>query len=135
MTRKKRLNNKIHLFEDLKKFLEETEYLVEVVLVEGSRDLEALQTLGFEGKVEVYSKLNFSDSDLVEWLFQDSRSVLILTDFDEEGRLLNERLVPIFERRGMKVENGLRREFGRLMAAIGVYSIEALDNQYIDSIR
>jgi 5S rRNA maturation endonuclease (ribonuclease M5) len=54
--------------------------------------------------------------------------VVLLTDFDEEGRRLNRHLTRLLERKGVKVEVGLRRQFGRLMAALGIYVIEALDD-------
>jgi uncharacterized protein YunC (DUF1805 family) len=108
--------------------LEDLGYLVGVVVVEGPRDVEALRLLGFEGRVDVCSRVKVSDADLVESFVQDGVPVVILTDFDEEGRRLNRDLTRILERRGVKVEVGLRRRFGRLMAALGVYAIEDLDD-------
>ena len=49
-------------------------------------------------------------------------------DFDEEGIRLNRHFNQILERKGAKIEYGLRKEFGRLMAATGAYAIEDLDN-------
>jgi len=54
--------------------------------------------------------------------------VLILTDFDREGRKMNRQLKRLLERKGVRVEAGLRSQFGGLMAAIGVRVIEALDD-------
>lgn len=99
-----------------------------MVVVEGPRDVEALRLIGFEGRIEVCSRVNVSDFDLVESLKGEAASVVLLTDFDEEGRRLNRHLTRLLERRGMKVEVGLRRQFGRLMAALGIYVIEALDD-------
>jgi len=78
--------------------------------------------------VTVCSKVGVSDSDLAESLAGEVSTVVILTDFDEKGRYLNNRLSRLFERRGMKIERGLRREAGRLMTYLGVYTIEALDD-------
>ncbi len=108
--------------------LEDLEYLAIVIVVEGPRDVEALHHLGFEGRVDVCSRVKVSDADLVESFVQEGVPVVILTDFDEEGRRLNRDLTRILERRGVKVEIGLRRRFGRLMAALGVYAIEDLDD-------
>jgi 5S rRNA maturation endonuclease (ribonuclease M5) len=116
------------LFESLKKFLEELEYLVDGVLVEGSRDIDALKRLGFKGKIEACSQYCISDVDLVELLSEKMNTIAVLTDFDQEGLELNKKLSNLLEKRGVKVEAGLRREIGRLMAAIGVYAIESLDN-------
>lgn len=99
-----------------------------MVVVEGLRDVEALRLIGFEGRIEVCSRVNVSDYDLAESLKEEAASVVLLTDFDEEGRRLNRHLTRLLEGRGVKVEVGLRRQFGRLMAALGIYVIEALDD-------
>ena len=112
---------------DLNSLLEEMEGTVDTVLVEGARDVEALRRLGFHGRIEVCSRVGVSNSDLVEGLAR-RKDVVILTDFDGEGRRLNRRLSRLLERRGVRVETRFRRAVGRLMAALGVYAIEALDN-------
>lgn len=128
MSRRRRTRDPIYILEELGDLLGEMEYFVSAVIVEGPRDVEALRRLGFGGRVEICSRVNVSDADLVESLSEDAVSVVVLTDFDEEGRSLNKRLTSILERSGVKVEVGLRRELGRLMAALGIYTIEALDN-------
>jgi len=104
------------------------EYLASTLIVEGPRDVEALRRLGYGGRLDMYSKVSVSDAELVESIAREVSSVVILTDFDEEGRRIMGHLKHLFERNGVKVETGLRREFGRLMAAIGIYVIENLDN-------
>jgi 5S rRNA maturation endonuclease (ribonuclease M5) len=99
-----------------------------MIVVEGSRDVEALRLIGFKGRIDVCSRVNVSDFDLAESLKREASSVVLLTDFDEEGQKLNRHLTRLLEGRGVKVEVGHRRQFGRLMAALGVYVIEALDN-------
>jgi 5S rRNA maturation endonuclease (ribonuclease M5) len=101
---------------------------VDVVLVEGSRDVIALQRLGFLGRIKVCSRVGISDSDLVEDLARSSSAVAIFTDFDAAGRRLNRRLTRLLELRGVRVEARLRRTLRRLMAVLGVYAVEALDN-------
>lgn len=114
------------LREDLKNLLDEMGYLVSAVVVEGPRDVDALRQVGFEGRVEICSRFSVSDSDFTETLAKEAVSVVILTDFDEEGRRINRHLTRLLERRGVKVEVGMRREFGRLMAVLGIYVVEAL---------
>lgn len=114
------------LREDLKNLLDEMGYLVSAVVVEGPRDVNALRQVGFEGRVEICSRFSVSDSDFTETLAKEAASVVILTDFDEEGRRINKHLTRLLERRGVKVEVGMRREFGRLMAILGIYVVEAL---------
>jgi len=125
---RKKTRNPIEIKEAVDEFFRDLEYLVDIVVVEGPRDVEALRNLGFEGKVTICSKVGVSDADLAESLADGASKVVILTDFDEEGRELNRRLSRLFERRGVKIEKGLRREAGRLMEYVGVYAIEALDD-------
>lgn len=113
---------------ELDLLFEEIEDSVEVVIVEGSRDLVALRRLGFNGRIETYSKVGISDGDMVENLATSYNNIILLTDFDREGRMLNDKLSHLLERRGVKVEKSLRRAMGRLMAVLGVYTIESLDN-------
>jgi 5S rRNA maturation endonuclease (ribonuclease M5) len=108
--------------------LEEIDDRGDMTVVEGIRDLQALRNLGFKGRITVFSQLKVSDSDFVDNLSRDNGSVVLLTDFDEEGREINRRLSQLFEKRGVRVEKGYRREAGRWMAVIGVYAIESLDN-------
>ena len=128
MGNRRKPRNPMEAKEALGEFFGKLEYLVDVIVVEGPRDVEALRSLNFKGRVIICSKVGVSEAELAESLADEASSVVILTDFDEEGRSLNKRLTSILERRGIKVEVGLRREMGRLMAVIGVYAVEALDN-------
>lgn len=122
------LQKKRELFNDLRAFLDTLYGVVDSVIVEGPRDVEALRRLGFEGRIETCSRVGVPDCDLVDILAQENGNVLILTDFDEEGRLLNRKLAKLLEIRGVKVERGMRGAFRRYMAAIGIYEVESLDN-------
>lgn len=102
--------------------------LVDVVVVEGHRDVMALRTLGYSGVIEELNKNRVNDFDLSDELASKYNRILLLLDFDEEGMNLHHNYTLLLERKGVKVEYGLRREVGILMAAIGVYAIESLDN-------
>lgn len=115
-------------FIELKSVLDEAEIAVDVIIVEGSRDVEALRSLGFHGRIEMRSRVGVSEDDLIERLSRDSENVVVLTDFDEEGRRLNRHLSLLLERKSVKVDSRVRRTVGRLMAALGVNTVEALDN-------
>ena len=114
--------------EELSGFLSESHNYVDVIIVEGMRDVSSLKALGCEAEIEVLSHTGVSDHDLAMELASKYASILILTDFDEEGLRLNQKFCSILERTGAKVETGLRRWVARLMARIGVYAIESLDN-------
>jgi len=114
--------------EKLIQLLEEIHIYVEVILVEGLRDVESLKSLGCVAVIEVLSHRGVNDFDLADGVAARFSNVLVLTDFDEEGLSLNKRFTSILEHKGVHVESGLRRRVGRLMARMGVYAIESLDN-------
>ena len=128
MKRRRRIRSTDQALERLTRLLGELETLVGIVIVEGPRDLEALRQLGFRGVISLFSQVGVPDADFIDAISRAHGSVAILTDFDEEGRKIDLALSEGFERRGVRVEKGLRREMGRIMAAIGVYAIESLDN-------
>lgn len=113
---------------DLIELLSSINSSVDAIIVEGSRDREALRRLGFDGVIEMHSMKGFSEEELVGEIQSKYKSVLLLTDFDEEGRQLNKKLTRVLERSGVRVDLGLRRMIGRIMATLGVYSIEDLEN-------
>ena len=115
-------------WDELQNLLNELEYMVSTVIVEGLRDVKALRELGFKGQIDVCSQLSVSEPEFSEILSRNNKSVLLLTDYDEEGKKINRHLTKLLERQGVKVEVGLRRQFGRILAAIGIYAIEDLDN-------
>lgn len=114
--------------EEMKELLSEISGLVDVVLVEGLRDVESLRRLGYTGEIVTCAATNVNDYDLMTEVSGKYRLVLILTDFDQEGLILNRRFAEMLEHEGVKVEKGLRRMVGRITAALGIYAIESLDN-------
>jgi 5S rRNA maturation endonuclease (ribonuclease M5) len=114
--------------ERLIELLSEIHNYVDVIIVEGLRDADSLRSLGCQADIEILSHVGVSDFDLAEQIASKYNHVLILTDFDEEGLSLNQRFSSILERKGVIVETGLRRRIANLMAMIGVYAIESLDN-------
>ena len=114
--------------EELQKLLCELNNYIDLVLVEGLRDVEAVKRLGCVSEIEVLSHRGVNDFDLADQIAAKYASVLVLTDYDEEGLNLNKRFTGLLEHKGVHVETGLRQRIGRLMARIGVYAIEDLDN-------
>ena len=128
MKKRRRIGSTDQALERLTRLLGELETLVDIVIVEGPRDLEALRLLGFRGEVSLFSQVGVPDADFMDTASREYGSVAILTDFDEEGRKIDLALSEGFERRGLRVEKELRYEMGRIMAALRVYAIESLDN-------
>jgi 5S rRNA maturation endonuclease (ribonuclease M5) len=112
----------------LKLLLLEIEQNVDLVLVEGQRDVEALRNLGYTGGVATCSRFCVNYAELAEMIASENDRVLVLTDFDHEGNELNARFSKLLERMGVVVEKGLRGQVARLMAALEVHVVEALDN-------
>jgi len=116
------------LIEEMKELLSEIGDLVDVVVVEGQRDVESLRRLGYSGEIVTCAATGVNDYDLMTEVSAKYGRVLILTDFDQEGVTLNLRFAEILEHEGLRVEKGLRRMVGRLTASLGIYAIESLDN-------
>ena len=113
---------------EMETLLVELPILVDTVLIEGPRDTKALRSMGYVGVIEALSRTGVNDFDLSEKLASKYSNILLLLDFDEEGLNLNNHFTQLLETKGVKVEYGLRKEFSKLMAEIGVYAIESLDN-------
>jgi 5S rRNA maturation endonuclease (ribonuclease M5) len=120
--------------EELKAILTEKHEDVELVLVEGHRDVEAIKKLGAFMPVELSSHTGKTEHDIVADLSRKTREILILTDFDEEGRSKAKRLSQLLDAEGVNVRRELRRKFGRFMGVLGVKTIESLDDICSDNL-
>jgi len=121
-------NNAAEALNEVRLLLSDMGKYVDLILVEGPRDLEAIRGLGYPGRAETLSQIGVQSNDLVNALAENCLNVLVLTDFDEKGRALERRLTNMFEKAGVKVEKGMRRRLGRLMGALRAYEVEDLEN-------
>ncbi len=121
-------NNRREAIQKLGKILDDSNSLVDVIIVEGLRDIKAVKRLGYSGEIVASSKIGVNDYDLMCMVSRKGHRVLILTDFDQEGTILYNKFSSILEHEGVVVEKGLRKKVGKLTAALGVYAIEDLDN-------
>lgn len=112
---------------ELSLLLREAEETVDTVLVEGARDVEALKSLGYRGRIEVISR-HEAHTALAEKMAERGGTVLILSDFDREGKRINREMLLLLESMGVRVEADMRRRIGRLMATLGTRAVEDLDN-------
>lgn len=120
-----------HFFEleaRLKEIIGEINYSVSAVIVEGKRDEEALRATGLRSPV-----IQFSSSGLPVFAFVEEvaeaysgRTVLLLLDFDREGREVAERLSQELEEGGVKVERTLRGEVADLLMGEGIMRMEEI---------
>jgi 5S rRNA maturation endonuclease (ribonuclease M5) len=116
------------IIERLRELFESVSAIIDVIVVEGPRDEEALRRLGYKGELVVSSQIGVNDYDLMNQVSRNHFHVLILTDFDRKGAELSQKFSNLLEHEGVKVEGSLRRRVGKLMAALGVFEIEDLDN-------
>jgi len=78
------------------------------IIVEGKRDKEVMEKLGFKNVISI------CDKKLDEILSFIDKDVLILTDFDEEGEKIAKRLEEFLTSRGVKVRSTERRIFRKI---------------------
>ena len=90
------------------------------VIVEGKRDKEALCLLGFK-KTITLEKGIYETSEKV-----NEKEVLILTDFDSEGRKIAKKLNIILQHLGYKIDISTRRKIGLMFTKLKIRKIEEL---------
>ena len=114
--------------EEVKNILRGGDAEAGIILVEGSRDADALRALGTSADIEVSSHVGQTEPDVAKGLADKTGSVLVLTDFDKKGRYQATRLSQLLEAEGVRVHRELRRKIGKLMGVLSVKTIESLDN-------
>jgi len=115
-------------FDELKAILTGGGYEVEFILVEGTRDVDALRYLGVTAPIDVFSHVGQVEHDVATNISTKTRSVLVLTDFDETGVGLARRITELLVAEGVQVQIELRRKIGCLMGILGLKTVESLDN-------
>jgi 5S rRNA maturation endonuclease (ribonuclease M5) len=90
------------------------------VIVEGKRDKEVLCSLGFK-KILTIQKGIYETTEEIK-----GKEVLILTDFDSEGRQIAKKLNLILQHLGYKVDKETRRKVGFMFTKLKIRKIEEL---------
>ena len=91
-----------------------------VFITEGKKDKNVLEKLGFKNIITISGKpLHLIPSMIHQ---NDSESVVILTDFDEEGEIKASQLTKLLEKEGFEIDHFVRKKFKNF----GVYKIEEL---------
>ncbi|MFH0928946.1 MAG: toprim domain-containing protein [Candidatus Aenigmatarchaeota archaeon] len=104
--------------EELFKLLQEIKE--KQVIVEGKRDRLALCLLGFRNIVELNEGIYETTEKLNE------KTVIILTDYDNEGREIAKKFNLILPPLGYKVEKNTRSKIGFLFTQLKIRKIEEL---------
>ncbi len=94
------------------------------VIVEGRRDVEALELLGVKSNIITLSK-GVSLFTFSETISRDWPSVVLLTDWDRKGGQLARRLKEAFEANDTKVNHTIRMELV-ILAKKDIKDIESL---------
>ncbi len=115
-------------FDELKAILTGGDYGVDFILVEGTRDVDALRCLGVTTPIDVFSHVGHAEHDIAAHISAKTRCVLVLTDFDEKGVSLARRITELLAAEGVQVQAELRRKIGCLMEVLGLKTVESLDN-------
>ena len=104
--------------EELLKILKENKE--KQVIVEGKRDKNVLCLLGFK-KILTINKGIYETTEKLE-----EKQVLILTDFDPEGKKIASKLNQILQSLGYKVDRETRRKIGFMLTRLKIRKIEEL---------
>ena len=104
--------------EDLFKILERNKD--KLTIVEGKKDKKVLCSLSFTKVVTINKGLYETVEDLKE------KEVLLLTDFDSEGKQIAKKLNTFLQHLGYKVDRETRRKIGLLFTKLRIKKIEEL---------
>ena len=102
-------------FLELKNLIERMNVEIPCVIVEGIKDKESLEKIGYKGKIFYANRVKIPREKMV-----------ILTDFDEEGTKIAKRIT---RRVGEKnVDKFFRNEFEKILKSIGRNDIQSITN-------
>ncbi len=85
-----------------------------VILVEGERDRRALTRLGLEGEIQLVHR-GTTLAETAQRLLERRRTVILLTDWDPEGRNLARRLRGLLQAGGVPLDLEYRRRLARIL--------------------
>ncbi len=84
-----------------------------VILVEGERDVKTLRELNVDGMIVAIAQMK--DSDVVD-RYSGCSGVVIMTDWDRRGSIMERNMVRKFSSWGITPETGIRRRLGGLVS-------------------
>lgn len=101
------------------------------ILVEGTKDLVALERLGIRGKIICVKSSNRVLVDLLDTI--KDKETVVLVDFDRTGERLAERIVTYLQRKGVNANSSLWKRIGSLVKH-DVKDVEGLPS-YLEKIK
>ncbi|UCH02538.1 MAG: hypothetical protein JSV20_01755 [Candidatus Bathyarchaeota archaeon] len=115
---------KYEIYKELENLISKMNYDVDAAIVEGPHDKKTLKLLGYTKPILICSKR--SHNELVDLIAKRYPRIVVLTDFDEQGVILNKKLSDLFEKRGVKVDRFYRTKFLKLLKAVRISTIEGI---------
>ena len=122
--------NKQDILYSVKNLFESINDQIDIIIVEGNKDVKAIKEVGYLGKIEVCSHQKISLPEFSEKTGKKGDKILILTDFDKEGNELNARLTKLFISSGSNINIELRRKVGKILKSYGIRTIESISNLF-----
>lgn len=93
------------------------------VLVEGKQDFAALSNFGISNVISISGK------PLEKFVESLSGKVLVLTDFDKEGKQLAKRITTVLQHLGIKTNTPLRKKIHRTLGITHVSEISKITKE------
>jgi len=109
------MDKEIEAFLELKNLVEKMNEEISCVIVEGRKDKEALERIGYKGRIVYAGRFK-----------KVKGKVVILTDFDEEGKEIARRLMGSIGEKN--IDNFFRNEFRKILKSIGRDDIQSISN-------
>ncbi|MEM2539866.1 MAG: hypothetical protein QW563_03445 [Candidatus Methanomethylicia archaeon] len=125
---KKNIIKKHRLLENIKRIIDDLNYDVDFIIVEGIHDEKALRYLGYDGPIIRLCSSGLIISRFIDKIsakFQGKRGA-ILVDFDKKGKQLNRQLIMKLSNRSVKIDQNIRRKLEDLISPEGIYAIEGI---------
>jgi len=109
------MDKEIEAFLELKNLVEKMNAEISCVIVEGRKDKEALERIGYKGRIVYANRFKKAVG-----------RVVILTDFDREGKEIAKTITRNVGERN--VDNFFRNEFRKILKSIGRNDIQSIIN-------
>lgn len=109
--------------ERIRNLLKQIDRDCDAIIVEGKEDEKVLKNMGVA--IRIFRVANRPNAEFCDTVAYSSERVVILTDFDSEGKEINKELKKLLEG-DVDVMSDYRKKFGKLLTSEGRFCIEEL---------
>src|ERR671932_1423690 len=106
-------NNTIDRLREFINMLNEESENGSVIVVEGKRDVEALNRVGFNGNLTVFNHFK-GVTDFVDNHYQTRNKIILLLDMDRTGKYLTSRLLRQLQYKGNNVSLSYKKALAKI---------------------